>query len=197
MIQKFKRGNKVRVLKGHEILTSDRGVVDISPERIGQEAVIIGSYADQFGGNDHKQYSIMFLENGSKVSWFNEKDLEFLEEGGENLIEQGQAKRDSIKKENTDLTSIVTNWATKKEQQHSDTILYLFDKIGFTSSFLKHGEFFNLWCDWEKAYPLFELIMIAEKDYDITKVLVAECTDTQRTKIAELFNEVKSIQSSI
>lgn len=195
-MQRLKRGNKVKVLKGHEILTSAWGVIDISPEIIGKEAVIIGSYADQYGGDDHKQYTIMFLENGSEVSWFNENDLELLEEGGENLIEQGQAIKDAIKKENTDLPTIVKNWTTKKSQQSSDTILYLFNKIGYNRS-LGRGDFYQLFSEWKKAYPLFDLIMMASEEGYIKKVLTEKVTVDQKDKIIAFFKEVKQIQKTI
>ena len=47
----------------------------------------------------------------------------------------------------------------KKENLSAETILFLFKKIGFTSSFVTNGEFYVLTLDWLNAYPLFNLIM--------------------------------------
>lgn len=87
MEQKFKRGNKVKVLRGHMIWSNKQGMLDMSPGRVGKEAIIIGSYKDQFGGKGNTgTYTIMFCDTGSEVSWYDNNELEFIEEGGEHLI---------------------------------------------------------------------------------------------------------------
>ncbi len=99
MEQKFKRGNKVKVLVGHNIYRKVKGdlweVVDMAPEQIGQEAAIIGSYFDLFGGSQEENkntYQIIFLETGNTVAWKELRELEFIDEGGEHLIEAANLK---------------------------------------------------------------------------------------------------------
>lgn len=157
MNQKFKRGNKVKVLFGHPIWSGGK-VSDMVPEEVGTECIIIGSYADQYGGNDRDSYTVIFCDTGLETSWKQESQLEFVEEGGEHLIEQAKLKRDEIKQRNTDLKWIISNWKEKKGGFSSDTILFLFDKIGYKSAFFKNGEFYTLSSEWTNLYPIFDTI---------------------------------------
>lgn len=55
MEQKFKRGNKVKVLIGHNVYRKIEGdlweVTDMAPEQVGKEAVIVGSHHELCGGS--------------------------------------------------------------------------------------------------------------------------------------------------
>jgi hypothetical protein len=75
-MQKFKRGDVVKVLVGHEIYDSKKGVIDIAPEEIGRTAVILYSYAEAHGGSDVYNYSIRFCDTSVQVSWKHESELE-------------------------------------------------------------------------------------------------------------------------
>lgn len=99
MEQKFKRGNKVKVLVGsfywHPDGKGGVATTDLDPDQIGKEAVIIGSYADIFPFHypeDRRHiYKIIFCETGNTLAWKQETDLEFIEDGGENLIQQARS----------------------------------------------------------------------------------------------------------
>ena len=95
MEQKFKRGNKVMDGK--------------------KEAIIVGSYADKYGGSNRKDYTIMFCETGSTMSWMHESQLQFVEDGGEFLFEQAKVNHDRILKQNLDIDFI-------KEKFHLELI---------------------------------------------------------------------------
>ena len=184
MEQKFKRGNLVRVLVGHQI-----------PDDVGKTALIKYSYNDKYGGGNVDDYSIMWTDTGGTVAWKRTNELELIDEGGEHLFAECLVKREAISKANTDIKQIVENWIAKEGKLSSETILFLFDKIGYKSSFLQNGEFYVLFADWGNLYPLFNVIMTAKIEQDITEILKEECPADLRNKIVEFFNEVQSIKS--
>lgn len=195
MEQKFKRGNLVKVLVGHQIWSSKEGTKDISPDDVGKTALIEYSYNDKYGGGNVNDYSIMWTDTGSTVAWKSANELELIEEGGEHLFAEYLAKREAISKANTDIKQIVENWVAKEGKLSSETILFLFDKIGYKSSFLRNGEFYALFADWGDLYPLFDVIMTAKIEQDVTGMLKEECPTDFKNKIVEFFNEVQSINS--
>lgn len=191
MEQKFKRGNLVKVIAGHQIWTSEEGFKDISSDDIGKTALIEYSYSEKYGGSNINDYSIMFTDTGSTLAWRNANQLEFINKGGEHLFAECLAKREAISKANTDLKQICENWEVKKENLSAETILFLFKKIGFTSSFLTNGEFYVLTLDWLNAYPLFNLIMTTKDKQDVIDILNEELPKDFTNKILEFFNEVQ------
>lgn len=195
MEQKFKRGNLVKVLVGHQIWSNKEGVKDISPDDVGKIALIEYSYNDKYGGGNVNDYSIMWTDTGSTVAWKSTNELELIEEGGEHLFAECLAKREAISKASTDIKQIVENWVAKEGKLSSETILFLFDKIGYKSSFLRNGEFYALFADWSNLYPLFDVIMTVKIEQDVTGILKEECPTDFRNKIVEFFNEVQSIKS--
>lgn len=195
MEQKFKRGNLVKVLVGHQIWINKEGVKDISPDDVGRTALIEYSYNDKYGGGNINDYSIMWTDTGSTVAWKSTNELELIDEGGEHLFAECLAKREAISKANTDIKHIVKTWEEKEGKLSSETILFLFDKIGYKSSFLRNGEFYALFADWGDLYLLFDVIMTAKIEQDVTGILKEETPVDFRNKIVEFFNEVQSIKS--
>lgn len=68
--QKFKRGDVVRISK---ILGSS-----MSHFPSDSLAIVIGSYKDQYGGNDTKQYTLDVSGRGP-ISWYEEEQLTLVE----------------------------------------------------------------------------------------------------------------------
>ena len=195
MEQKFKRGNLVKVLVGHQIWSNKEGGKDISPEDVGRTAIIEGSYADLYGGNNRDSYSIIWTDTGGSLAWKSNNELELINEGGEHLFAEAKSNRELLSKSNTDLNQIVKNWGEKGGKLSSETILFLFDKIGYNCSFLRNGEYYALFNSWANLYPLFDLIMTAKIEQDVTGILKEECPTDFRNKVVEFFNEVQSIKS--
>lgn len=201
MVQKFKRGNLVKVLVGHQIWQTKNGetnTVDIAPENIGRNAIIEYSYSEKYGDgrqSDRNSYSIVWADNGSSEAWKDDNELEFIEEGGENLLAEAFAKREESKKANTDINQIVKTWEEKQGNVNSETILFLFDKIGFVSSFLMNGEFFALHSDWATLYPLFNTIFAAKTEQNVLEILNSEYK--HKDKIIDFFNEIQSVKSHV
>lgn len=142
--QKFKRGNLVRIAKN---LGSMMSHFDND-----KDAIIVGSYADQFGGDNTKSYTLMFVDTGGKCSWYQEHQLTLIDEGGEHLFEQAEKNRKCISEQDTNLSYILSNLDGGLS---SESILLLFDMLGYNTSFHSNGEYFVLFSDWYKLYPVF------------------------------------------
>jgi len=153
MEQKYKRGNKVKVLFGHPVWGNGKAVTDMCPDEVGKEAIIVGSYADQYGGDNISDYTIMFLETGNRVSWKDEKQLEFIDEGGEHLFEQAKINRDRISEQNKDINFILSKLDIG--ELSGESIMMLFDLIGYDSAFKRNGEFYVLHAEWSRLHPVF------------------------------------------
>ena len=95
MPQKYHKGDHVKVIK--------KLPKSMSHFQSDCEAIIEGSYADQFGGNDTNNYSIFIKDHGG-VSWYQEEVLELIEKGRLDLLEkwQNDLKRDDEMKSNLD-----------------------------------------------------------------------------------------------
>ena len=200
MEQKFKRGNKVKILFGSPMWTIENGKTTISdsqPEDIGKEVLIIGSYNDLYGGGGMSKYKVMYCDTGNTSAWKHENNLEFIEEGGEHLIDQAKAKAEEKFKFDTDLTQLVSIWVEKQGRLSSDTILFLFDKIGFRSVFLLNGEYYSLINDWSYFYPLFNAIFTYETKEAILICLKEPFDLIIKENIIKLFDEVQLIKNQL
>ena len=151
--QKFKRGNLVEVLVGHQIWSSKDGVKDISPDDVGRKAIIEYSYAEKYGGNDVDSYSIIWQDTGSSLAWKSTNELELIDEGGEHLFDEAKKNRERISEQNTDINYIVSK--LDESGLSSESILFLFDMLGHNTSFHRNGEFFVLFSDWQQLHPIF------------------------------------------
>jgi len=136
--QKFKRGNLVRI--------ADNLDSSMSHFPCGREAIVEGSYADKYGGSNTGSYTLMFPDTGGQVSWYREDQLTLIDEGGEHLIEEAEKVSDRIYKEKTDIAFLAKG--IDSGELSSDSILFLFDMLGFDSESNKNGEYFALFSEW-------------------------------------------------
>lgn len=76
MTQKFFRGDLVRI-------ADDLGP-SMSHFESGVDAVVIASYAEQYGGNasGETKFTLYILPNIGEVSWYNEEQLTLISEDG-------------------------------------------------------------------------------------------------------------------
>lgn len=91
-MQKFTKGDLVRVAE-------DLGE-DMSHFENDCNAIVIGSYAEQYGGNDYTSYTI-YIENHGKTSWYDENQLVLIEKNRLDLLQ----KWEQTKKEEKELKS--------------------------------------------------------------------------------------------
>lgn len=71
-MQKFNKGDKVKV-------ADDLGE-HMSHFQSGMEAIVIGSYKDQYGGSDTESYTI-HIQGQGETSWYYEHQMELVEKG--------------------------------------------------------------------------------------------------------------------
>lgn len=131
--QKFKRGNLIEVL--------------------GRKAIIECSYAEKYGGSDVDRYSIIWQDTGGSLSWKSMNELRLIDEGGEHLFEEAKKNRERISEQNTNINYIVSK--LDEGNLSSESILFLFDMLGYNTSFHRNGEFYVLFSDWVQLYFVF------------------------------------------
>lgn len=168
-MQKFHRGNIVRLLHGsmiHQFSNGEDKEIDMSPEETGRLAVIEYSYSERFGSGKSEGggYSIRFLDTGCSVAWKHDEELEFVDNGGEHVIEECIEKSESLSKQQKDITWIKNNWENLKLGISANSILTLLHKIGYNSSFERNGEYFILYDDWGVFFPMFNMLMESNLD---------------------------------
>lgn len=151
--QKFRHGDLVRV-------ADDLGP---SMEHFTKScnAIVIGSYADQFGGGNHKSYTI-FIEGGGETSWYEEHQLSLIRRDANELLETWKDQAEARTQQESDLKWIRENWETVKTSASATSVLRLFEWIGFKSSFLRNGEYYCLFMDAAKMFPAIERILTAK-----------------------------------
>lgn len=152
----FKRGNIVR-----QIDTYWHGHFNEPKDDIGKLYVIEYSFGEKYGdGSCYGGYSIIDIEDGYSSSWWDESCLEFVEEGNINLIKQLKEKNDKIREKHKDINWIKENF---DENLSLDSILSLFHKVKYESSFERNGEYCILIRDWDNLYPIFNAIFNENK----------------------------------
>tara|TARA_R110002020_G_scaffold472646_1_gene701003 strand:- start:176 stop:739 length:564 start_codon:yes stop_codon:yes gene_type:complete len=179
MKQKFKRGNLVRIAK--ELGSTMKHFKN------DKDAIIVGSYSDLWGGSGNNKYAIMF-EDGNTSSWYEESQLTLLGKGGEHLLEEAQNRGNKISKNNTDFNFIVNE--IDEGNVSSETILFLFEKFGFNTSFNRNGEFYVLFRDWNYLQPIFKYIKNAESLEDAKSCLTEE--GSNKFNVELIYNEFKN-----
>lgn len=182
MKQKFKRGNLVRISK-------DLGSM-MSHFQNDQDVIILGSYADMFGGSDTKSYSVIFPETGSECSWYKENQLTLISEGGEHLIESALKNREAILERNKDMLHIVCEF---DKGLSSDSVLFLFEMLNYNTSFLQNGEFYILFRDWENFKPIFRHIKESQTLDEAKSIFTDKGLITYN--VERVFNAFKDAQS--
>ena len=133
--QKFRRGNLVHIKKGACQFNFKQGC----------NAIILGSYDDFFGGGDIFQYSVMF-EDGEPCSWYRDRQLILVENGGEQLIEQIKESRIRREAEHILVTEDINHL-------YEGGIVKLLRFIGFDYS--RSNNYFELW---KEVLPIFQKI---------------------------------------
>lgn len=99
-MQKFKHGDLVHI--------TDELPSSMSHFPHGVDAVVIGSYADKYGGTDRKSYTL-HLKGRGEISWYEEGLLTRVESGRSDLLEQWKTEKEREDKERSDLDWIFAN----------------------------------------------------------------------------------------
>lgn len=132
-MQKFQKGDLVMIAK-------DLGGL-MKRFTAGREAIVIGSYADQFGGDDTKKYTL-HLKGRGEVSWYEEYQLTLLESGRLDKLKQWEDEKEAERKQKSDLDWIFSHGQEVLEHPHGASIQALANCFGLTNLWGSRGEGF-------------------------------------------------------
>lgn len=177
--QKFKKGNLVHIAK-------DLGST-MSHFENDEDVIIVGSYADQYGGSNTKSYTVMFPDTGDESSWYEEHQLTLIDEGGEHLFKEAKKNRERISEQNTDINYIVSK--LNEGSLSSESILLLFDMLGHNTPFHINGEFFVLFSDWQQLHPIFVHIKNAKTLEEAQSIFTEE--GQNKYNVEKVYNAFK------
>ena len=159
--------------------------------------VIEYSYGERFGnGKCYGGYSILSMENGSSSSWWDDSQLEFVEDGNIDLIDELKRKYEEIANQAKDIKWIKEHFS---KNLPTDSILTLFHKIGYESAFEWNGEFYCLTMDWLSFYPVF--LLLFGKEFDLMIKLLDGGNRKDRDKylrnFTALYNEIHGTDKKV
>jgi hypothetical protein len=131
--QKFQYGDLVRIAKDlgpyMRHFTSD------------VEAIVIYSYADKFGGDDHQNYCVNIKDKG-EVSWYEEHQLELIKSNQIDLLEKWQCEHEQSISKYSDIDWIFQNGKKVIEKYHGATAKALGRILGIQNMYGPSGEGF-------------------------------------------------------
>ena len=188
----FKSGNIVKMID-----TYWHGSLNESRKDIGKLFVIEYSYGEKYGnGKCYGGYSILSMENGSSSSWWDDSQLEFVEDGNIDLIDELKRKYEEIANQAKDIKWIKEHFS---KNLPTDSILTLFHKIGYNSAFEQNGEFYCLTMDWLSFYPAF--LLLFGKEFDLMIKLLdggnRKDIDKYLRNFTALYNEIHGTDKKV
>lgn len=149
--QKFKRGDVVHIAK-------DLGPM-MSHFTADVDAIVMGSYRDQFGVGSTSRYTLMFLD-GYECSWYDEYDLTLLRHGGEEEITKVKQAREAKEEQESDLVWIVENWKKlKKEGIGGATLNELIRLMGVAEPWGPRGEGVDYYINAQAAVRILDPVL--------------------------------------
>lgn len=122
-----------------------------SREDIGKLFVI-----DEVNGHSGcRCYSIRNLDTGGGSSWWSDDHFEYVGKADPDIFNRLDKIRNELKERNRDINYIKENFSIKLP---TTSWLYLFDKIGYDTSFNRNGEYWILANDIMTLYPVFDCL---------------------------------------
>lgn len=190
---KFNRGNIVKFTD-----TFWGGDLDEPKDDIGKLGVIEYSYGERYGnGENDGEYSVIDLETGGSSAWWSENKLEFVSEGGEDVITECRNKYEKLNEMMSDLNWIKTNWDSVKNGASGTTILTLLNEIGYESSFKRNGEFFVLESNWITFFPIFDNVFndnLEEAIKNIKNIFKHEYVENYKNNVITFYNKIHAMK---
>jgi hypothetical protein len=151
--QKFHKGDLVHVAKDLGP-TMGHFTADI-------DAIVLGSYKDQYGGSNTKSYSL-HLKGQGHCSWYWESQLEMLEANRGDLLAKWEDDRAAELEILSDLDWIFENGPEVAEAPKGASIQALFSALGYGSLWGSNGEGINY-------YENSHLVMALAKPFLLAK----------------------------
>ena len=127
--QKFRMGD-------HVMIADDLGE-SMRHFTSGKEAIVIGSYDDQYGGGDKDDFTLHIKDKG-RCSWYHGHQLTLLENNRADLLRVWKDEAANKEKEESDLDWIFSNGQQAIESSHS--LQALADTLDLGSLWGSRGE---------------------------------------------------------
>ena len=131
MTQKFHKGDLVHVVK-------DLGP-SMSHFTSDVDAIVIGSYKDQYGGSNEHSYTI-HLKGGGKCSWYDEHQLELIEANRIDLLDAWEAEQKAEQEQKSDIDWIFENGPDVAKSPHGASVARLARDVGIDNLWGSRGE---------------------------------------------------------
>lgn len=141
--QKFQRGDLCRVREdamGHVSWDATGKQTVHHHPHVGEELIVLASYAEQYGGDNRKSYTVLFTKTGSSMSWMEDHELELIRHVGESEIQRVIADREAREVHERDLAWIVVKWPAFAGKVPGASVEVLMGVVGITSPWGKNGE---------------------------------------------------------
>lgn len=153
-MQKFKYGDLVQV-------ADDLGP-SMSHFQSGVKAIVIGSYKDQYGGNNTSSYTV-HIEGAGRTSWYEECQLELIEEGRADILQEWEQNKEVERVKQSDLDWIFANGEDVLKNGYGPSLQSLADCFGCTDLWGANGEGF-IYYENARATLLFAAPYLLKKD---------------------------------
>lgn len=131
MRQKFHKGDWVRVAK------------DLGPMMkhfpADCEAIVLGSYADQYGGDERNSFTL-YLKGHGLCAWYYGSQLTLIESGRVDKLKNWKDEAEAERKQKSDLDWIFANGPEVAEKPHDASIRALAKCFGLTNLWGSNGE---------------------------------------------------------
>ena len=145
--QKFQKGDYVRVAK------------DLGPcmthFKKDCDAVVIGSYADQYSGDDIESYTI-YIEGHDEISWYHEWQLTLKEKNRLDILSKWKKEKKKIDQLESDLDWIFSHGDDVLKSASGSSVNALASCLGLTDLWGSKGEGLTYYSN---AYAILNLAM--------------------------------------
>lgn len=151
-LEKFRHGDVVQIAKNLR--------PSMAHFTSGVRGIVIGSYRDQYGGSGDyaiKDYTI-FVEGQGETSWYSEDQLTFIEHNP-SLLDTWEDQIEARNRDESDLKWIREHWSELRDKCPSTSMLAIFSAMEFQSAFLRNGEYYCLFEDWYRMFPIVDFLM--------------------------------------
>lgn len=160
--QRFHRGDVVRVAERYVTGWSFNAATGQETEHnhpdAGREGIVIGSYADQYGGSGERpSYTLMF--NGNSVSWFDEAALTLVRHGTEDDIRAEIAEREARESRERDFGWIAAHWLEIRERVPGASAEELMRRVGIDNPWGSQGEGMAWYANWQQTFAALDPIL--------------------------------------
>lgn len=136
-------------------------------------------------------YEIQSLEDGGKSAWWNDSQLEFVEHSEDGALEKLDKLADDLEKKYQELSFIKDNYPNIT----GTSWLKLFDEIGYSSPFLRNGEYYVLFEDINAIRPIFDKVFDNNLDAalnEIDHIFTEKYRNKFKESVSLFFNKIFS-----